>query len=218
MKLGAYEYFLFDWDGTLAQTPEIWIDAIEAELKNFGVANPSRAEIARKLGDFQIGFFYGLQGERETAFQEATVKRATDNLPKAELHDNAAAVLVQLRKQRKKLALITSSKQEWLVLTIKRHALTEAFDVIVTLDDVTNHKPHPEGVELALKKLGCRDKTKALMLGDTDKDIRAAHGAGIDSLLFYPSVHQNIYDFGHLQSFKPTYVVHDWREFVDQIT
>ena len=49
-------------------------------------------------------------------------------------------------------------------------------------ESVTNHKPHPEGVLLALERLGA-DPGQCVVVGDTPADIGAAQAAGCWSCL-----------------------------------
>ena len=51
------------------------------------------------------------------------------------------------------------------------------FSVVVGFEDVARHKPDPEGVELALDRLGVLPKD-ALLVGDSVADIEAARAAG----------------------------------------
>ena len=51
------------------------------------------------------------------------------------------------------------------------------FSVVVGFEDVARHKPDPEGVELALDRLGVLPKD-ALLVGDSAADIEAARAAG----------------------------------------
>lgn len=62
-----------------------------------------------------------------------------------------------------------------------KQPLREYFDVIITLDDVKNHKPHPEPLEKAIEKLGIK-ANEALYIGDSETDILAAHAAGMPSI------------------------------------
>ena len=54
------------------------------------------------------------------------------------------------------------------------------FSVVVGFEDVARHKPDPEGVELALDRLGVLPKD-ALLVGDSAADIDAARAAGCPS-------------------------------------
>ena len=54
------------------------------------------------------------------------------------------------------------------------------FAVVIGFEDVTRHKPDPEGVELALDGLGVLPKD-ALLVGDSAADIEAARAAACPS-------------------------------------
>ena len=65
--------------------------------------------------------------------------------------------------------------------------LTPLFDAIVISEEAGVAKPDPRLLEIALEKLGCTDKTKAVMMGDSlSADIAAANNCGVDSIFFSP--------------------------------
>ena len=51
------------------------------------------------------------------------------------------------------------------------------FDALVTIEDTTRHKPHPEPVLLAIARLGA-SPADAVYVGDAPYDIEAARAAG----------------------------------------
>lgn len=55
---------------------------------------------------------------------------------------------------------------------LKLTGIGEFFETVVTLDDVTNAKPDPEPVLLALKQLGS-EPAEAIMVGDNYHDVLA---------------------------------------------
>ena len=54
------------------------------------------------------------------------------------------------------------------------------FSVVVGFEDVSRHKPDPEGVQFALTRLGVLPE-EALLVGDSASDINAAREAGCRS-------------------------------------
>src|SRR6266852_4481313 len=208
-----YDAYLFDLDGTLARTIEVWITELHEHALAYGLL-VTYADTARHFGDLKWVVRYGLPPEKLDAYLQETLDIVLPQLPGVPLYNGAIDVLRGLKKREKKLALVTTSLHK-VVQSVMRHhpALHGIFDTIIAADDVATHKPDPEGINLILSRLQIR-KDKALMLGDTGKDIEAAHNAGIDSLLYYPKSHQAVYDLEHLQSFGPTYTVHSWPEFL----
>ncbi|HQJ46496.1 MAG TPA: HAD-IA family hydrolase, partial [Ignavibacteriaceae bacterium] len=57
--------------------------------------------------------------------------------------------------------------------------LTKYFDMIVSGDDVEDHKPAPEGIIKFLKKYKL-NPSEVLMIGDAPSDIIAAKQAGVE--------------------------------------
>lgn len=80
-------------------------------------------------------------------------------------------------------------------------AIEKYFDVVISVDDVINYKPHPEPLEKALKKLSLKPE-EAIYIGDSDTDIMAAHAAGMPSIhlseVSHEAAHQQILDFSEI--------------------
>lgn len=204
-----YEAYLFDCDGTIIHTLDIWIDACQKVLADHGVT-VSRSEIGARLGQWELM----LQGIPEAEFAQAIQEVSAVTHPQvaeAPMYEGVARVLQQLRKSGKKLALITASDRSIVEQVLAFHNLQNTFDMIITGSDIKRHKPDPEGINLVLETFGI-PKAQAIMLGDSDKDLGAAQNAGIDSMLFYPDSHQEAHDRTFLESFKPKYTIAHWDE------
>lgn len=205
-----YEAYLFDCDGTIIHTLDIWIDACLEVLERHGV-HISRLEMGRRLGKWDLM----LRGVPEDEFQQAIQEVSAIAHPKAitaPLYEGIEAVLARLKTEHKKLALITATDREVIDLVLAHHSLVDMFDLVITANDVSEHKPSPEGILFALKTFGVH-KDAAVMLGDSDKDLGAAKNAGIDSVLFYPESHGAVHDRAYLESFDPVQTIRSWKDF-----
>lgn len=210
-----YDTFLFDWDGTIACTVELWLQEIHKRYEEYGITI-SAADNARHFGNLKSPLLHGLPEHQLSEFQEGVNEVMKTLLPDAPLYDDAANMLKELKANGKQVALITTSLRKNLDLVMRGHDVEDLFDLIITSEDVAHHKPDPEGVHLAIRRLGAaQDRT--IMLGDTDKDLIAAKNAGIDSALFYPDAHKIMYDLEELQSCGPKFVLNTWRELVNQL-
>lgn len=207
-----YKYILLDWDGNLAQTLDIWLDACRVALEKRNVYK-SDEEIAASFGKFtDFMKTWGITDIEQT-ITDADIE-AKKRLPQVELYPGALEVLQALHNAGHKLALITTSSRENVEHLLESHSIDKFFDVIVSGDEVEHHKPHPEPLEKGLRMLrGSKDL--AIMIGDTEKDIGAANNLGINSILFYPAEHKKFYNFEELKKHKPTYIVQDFREILD---
>lgn len=207
-----YQYILLDWDGNLAKTLDLWLEACRVPLEKRGLKRTDE-EIAGSFGDLRITWKSWGMEDLDAAIEEADVV-ARQELPSVELYPDALEVLETLHLAGKQVALITSSSHEQIQHLLQKYNIARFFQVIVTADEVEHHKPHPEPLEKALTLLG-GTKTEAIMIGDSDKDLGAAKNASIDSILFYPPEHRKFYSLTKLKELNPTYVVDDFRRVLD---
>lgn len=206
-----YQYYLLDWDGNLAKTLHVWIEAFHVVLAKRGI-EASDKEIVATFGK-KTSFTDGWDiKDNDEAYQEAD-EYVKVKLPHVELYPDAIEVLNALHDKGKKLALVTSSRHEIVIGLLDSYNLRRLFDVVVAGDDVTHHKPHAEPLEKALVALG-GTKDQAVMIGDSDKDLGAAQNFGIDSILFYPDEHAAFYDLDDLKPFNPTYIIEDFKKIL----
>ena len=90
-------------------------------------------------------------------------------------------LLRELRGRGQAMAIATSKRRTPLLRQLDGFGWTGFFDPIVTPDEVTHGKPHPESLELIMKTTGLR-AGELLMVGDTPFDLDMAKAAGVPSL------------------------------------
>jgi len=208
-----YRYILLDWDGNLAKTLDIWLDATRAPLKDRGI-DISDKQIAMQC------FGRPVEGYAELGIKDVDVAinemndRAKTMLPEVELYPDALFVLEALKKAGKQTALITTSPRANVIHLLDKYNIHHFFDCIVAQEDTLLHKPNPEPLEKALELLA-GNKQEAVMIGDSDKDLGAGNNADIDSILFYPDAHEKFYDLEELKALNPTHIVRDFRDIID---
>jgi HAD superfamily hydrolase (TIGR01549 family) len=194
------KYILLDWDGNLAKTLHIWLEAFRVPLGSRGIDISDEEIISLGVEDYDV------------AMDEADTY-AKQKMPEVELYPDAIEVLEALHQNDKRLALITSTYHSNVDNLLDKYNMTSLFDLVIASDDVINIKPDPEPINKALEFFDC-SKGDAVMIGDSDKDILAARNAGIDSILFYPPEHKIFYKLGDLEKLEPTHVVDDFRKIL----
>lgn len=75
------------------------------------------------------------------------------------------------------LAIVTSKAHASARRGLAHCGFGDLFDVVIGVDDVTEHKPHPAPVLAALAKLD-RDAHSAVMVGDSPHDLASGRAAG----------------------------------------
>ena len=100
---------------------------------------------------------------------------------KLRLFDGAAAVLSALRKDGRKVTLLTNAQSAFTLPELRYLGIDQAFDRILISSDAGVKKPSPAFFRLALRADGGPER--AVMIGNDDQcDCWGAHGAGMDSL------------------------------------
>lgn len=170
---------LFDLDGTIIDTNELIIESFLHALKGVVPDTFSREDIIPKMGltlKHQLQLFSG----REEV-DDLTKAYRSYNLSKHDemvtLFPGVAETIPLLREQGIKLGVVTTKMRDSTERALNLLGIYDAMDVIVTLDDVENAKPHPEPVLKAIRALGS-EPAATLMVGDSAADIESAAAAG----------------------------------------
>lgn len=177
--MGAVKAVLFDVDGTLLDTKEFVFQAFEHTFKAHGLPKKSREEISRVIGKpleecyQELGPSLNPDNLCEThrLFQE-------ENLQLSSPFPNARKTLISLKKGGFKIAAVTNRSRRTSKKTLKIADLFNYIDVVVSAEDVKNHKPNPEPLLKALAYLEM-DPKEAVLVGDTRVDIAAGRNAGL---------------------------------------
>lgn len=207
-----YRYLLYDWDGCLAKTLQIHLDAYKQTFAEFNIF-PSDFEITQKVfGDWNGPAKFGI--DDIPTFTNAYLARVVQKFATAPLYPHAKDAIVHFSKT-KKIALITTSTITLVKPALEHHGISSFFTSVLTAEDVKRHKPNPEIIELALQKLD-GNKQETVIIGDSKSDLGAAQATGIDSVLFYPADHALFYNKQQLiHQYNPTFVIEDHQNLVD---
>ena len=102
----------------------------------------------------------------------------SDNHWMAELYPGMKDILDHLREKKYPLGIFTGKGRKASLITLKKLGVENYFDLIVTGDDVENHKPSAEGILKFMDKFKLRNE-RVLMIGDSVSDVKASKEAGI---------------------------------------
>jgi len=177
------EAVLFDLDGTLFDTDDVWLDGLLSRLGGWSRApvwsRPARAAltwgegIASRLLALLDGVDLDDDVDRLAARLLARRLRSTGvQRPVA----GVPGMLADLA-MRYPLAVVTTRSHRGAQVLLDGAALTPHFRAIVARDDTRRIKPHPEPVQRAAAELGV-SPAACLMVGDTTADVLSAKAAG----------------------------------------
>ena len=213
-EIKSVDLFLFDWDGCLANTLHIWVEAWEATFSSFGVDISRKQIIADAFGNWLAPQEMGI--ENTDLFAAELYQEVAKRLIRAELHKGAKEILEMLKLQGKKIALVTSSHLSVVEPVLSRYEIDSLFDVKLGEAEVTKHKPDPEVINLALRTTGS-DRARAIMIGDSVKDVEAAKNSAVKSCVFYPKVNQAFYKSETVAEWNADFLISEFQELTQFI-
>lgn len=182
---GRYRAVIFDMDGLLLDTEGLW-DRAEGELfRRHGNAWTFEDKLAVMGTSFDVSARYYAQRLGEPPQRGAALVEEMRTLMKAELerrvdaHPGAVELVNRLRALGSVgLGLASNSSRDLVDVALRAAGLADAFDAIVTSDDVVHAKPAPDIYLRACELLGV-EPPEALALEDTAPGIAAAKAAGL---------------------------------------
>jgi pyrophosphatase PpaX len=199
----------FDWDGCLADTLGIWMELYKRSLAKRNIQAEERAIVRELFNDWAGPARFGV--EDTGAFAGEIIRGLEQRVATVTLNPNVRSVLEGLRQRGKRTAILTGSKRSFVKPVLSREGIDSLVDLLVCLDDVRQHKPHPEAVYKALDSMGISQE-QAIMVGDSIKDIEMGKNAGIATVLYFPVKNRGFYDPEWLLSCHPDFTIHDFRE------
>ena len=178
-----YELAIFDMDGTILDTIEDLVQAVNFALSECGFEKRTTDEVTRFLGN-------GARRLIERSVPTGTDKDLTDkvqeiyneyyasncgNLTKP--YDGIPEVIAELRNKGIKTAVV-SNKPDYGVQTLCEQFFDGWFDYVSGAKDGIRVKPFPDMVEKVLDVLGT-DRGKTVYVGDSEVDVETARNSGI---------------------------------------
>lgn len=170
---------IFDIDGTLADTNELIFESFRFITNKYLNKNYENEEITALFGPTEDVILQELFGDKYHEVRKDYFEFYTNNHKHmARAYPGINNLVQKIKSAGTPLSIYTGKGRDSARITLKEIGIHEYFDMIVTGDDVEDHKPSPEGVDLFVERFNLvRDNT--LMIGDSIADIKAARNSGI---------------------------------------
>lgn len=174
---------VFDLDGTLVDSMPLVLRAFAHALRPY-CGELTEQQITDRLGgppDRTLRSFIAEEARIPEAMQRLVDYDAQHRdliRPFAGMH----GLLDHLRSSRQSLGLWTGRERESTDWILREQGIGTKLDVWVCGDDLPTHKPHPGGLEAALRQLAVT-REQALFVGDADVDVLAGAAHGVRTLL-----------------------------------
>jgi pyrophosphatase PpaX len=210
-----FRVVLFDLDGTLIDSGPIILASMQHAVRTVLDREIAYEELAATVGgQGLVAQMAELDPDRVDELIEVYREH---NDP---LHDTLEAfagmvdVLPRLRADGRRLGIVTAKRHRTVALAFDRFPwLEEQFEVVIGHEDTARHKPDPDPVLEALKRLDATPDESAYV-GDSPFDIRAAKAAGAFAVaVSWGGIHSH----ERLLAEEPDGVVHAPEELLDVV-
>ncbi|WP_307068910.1 HAD family hydrolase [Alkalibacillus filiformis] len=174
---------IFDFDGTLADTLPVCFYAFQAVFKDFDNKEVTPDEIKAMFGPSETGIIREnlMDSNHDKAIELYYEKYSEKHQELVFENEKVNELLLFLKREGYKLGIVTGKASRSLHISLDCLNMKDLFDVIITGDDVSIPKPHPEGLNKALAQLNIKN-TDAIFLGDSDADILAGKKANVHTI------------------------------------
>jgi HAD superfamily hydrolase (TIGR01662 family) len=176
-QTAAITTLLFDWDGTVVDSAQLGLRAFEQSFAELGVSFD--IEIYAQVYSPNWYSVYEALGLPKEKWQEA------DNLWAHHYGEQIARPVAgapetinELKHRGYRLGVVSSGTECRVVREINESGLESVFEIVVCNEQMKNKKPHPEGLEKALRSLGCKCE-HAAYVGDSPEDIQMGKRANM---------------------------------------
>lgn len=178
-----FRAILFDFDYTLADSSRGIIACTNYALRKMGLSEASpdviRPLIGLSLSDMLPKLVGAQHAGRADEFSRLFVERADQIMSDLTvIFPEVPATVKTLKACGLALGIVSTKFRYRIMTTLQREGLAQAFDVIVGGEDVSAHKPAPEGLLKAVERLGYA-LNESLYVGDSVTDAEAARRAGM---------------------------------------
>lgn len=203
-----YNYFIFDWDGTLAKTTHALINAYKKAFLKRGLILRNEQLREEVFGNWEDAIRkFAVPGSKKV-FEEITQEVSKDIL-KPDLYDGVLPMLKKLHKSNKKLGLLTLVERSLVEPALKFHDIEKYFDYIVTGTESQEKKPDPRPlikVQMGLNAL----YSETVYIGNSTNDVLMGKSAKLVTGIFTPEENKDFFDYTKITLAKPDFIFGDF--------
>ena len=199
---------LFDWDGTVVDSAQLGLTAFERSFAALGVTFD--LETYRSVYSpnwYSVYEALGLPKEKWQQADELWIHHYGEQV--AQPITGAQETIQKLKGRGYRLGVVSSGSQCRVAREISDLGLESLFETVICNEQMVEKKPHPEGLETALRSLGCAS-TATAYVGDSPEDIEM----GKRAKMFTVGVRSDYPTSWKLKSHNPDIFIESLRELL----
>jgi|SRR3989338_7348359 len=213
---------IFDVGGTLVKTDRAILTALTQALHQEGIMLKNKQAVINVFGQGQrknvsTAVEHSYTGKDraqkiESCYQHFQRLFPSSVMSQFELLPYVKEGLTFLRSKGIKTAVLTGFDRRETDFFLQEMGLQPYFGLVLSAEDIVEHRPHPLGLLLALEKLKLK-KEEVLYVGDAWVDIRFARNAGVKVACLKTGAQEKQL----LEKEKPDWLVENFAELVEKI-
>lgn len=160
---------LFDWDGTIVDSAHLGLVAFEKTFDELGVPFAHTVYEATYSPNWYSTYeALGLPKDRWQVADELWIRHYGEQ--SASLIEGVGETLLSLHGKGYQLAVVTSGTRSRVCREVEQSLLRDVFAVMICNEDIVNKKPHPEGLDRAIRSMDV-EPSECAYVGDAPEDI-----------------------------------------------
>jgi len=169
--------FIFDIDGTLLDTEAMYMKSLQAVLHDRGIER-EYATLAKTFGIPSRDALIRLQLPDVDDILAEWGPRTQDYRDTVAIYAGVTSALAQLKAAGAGLAIMTSKQRFEYDRDVVSMGLDSYFSQAIVAEDIAHGKPEPDGILLAMDRLGA-EPAETVYVGDTVYDAEASAAAHV---------------------------------------
>jgi HAD superfamily hydrolase (TIGR01549 family) len=173
----AIKTLLFDWDGTLADSAGLGFLAFKETFRKLGVKFDQEFYDATYSPNWYSMYErLGLPRAQWQMADELWIEHY--GAERASLVAGATETILDLHRKGYRLGIVSSGTGSRIHVEMAHTGLGSIFQVVICNEHISNKKPHPEGLDTAMRMLGSHSEETGYV-GDSPEDIEMGKRAGV---------------------------------------
>lgn len=172
-----FDGIIFDVDGTLTSTNKLIFESFRYIANKYFSKSPTDEEIIKLFGPPEDVILKEWSGDNFNTVRNDYYDFYLKNHYMANLYPGIKNLLDLIKKRNVLLSIFTGKGRTAALITLRELKIEHYFDLIVTGEDVIEHKPSAEGILKFTDKYNLATE-RVLMIGDSVSDIKASKDAG----------------------------------------
>ena len=180
-----YDFYLFDFDGTLCDTTEGIFNSVIYSLKCYGIEESDMEKLRFFVGPPLFESYKTLYNVSDDDANWLIAKYRERYKDKAAeescIYEGVKDMLSALKGRGKKIAVASSKPKKFVDEISQYHDIYKYYDFVSAEDFKNNHSSKEDLINRCINFFGNPEKEKVIMIGDRFYDINGAKAVGVDS-------------------------------------